>query len=439
MMKGASWIRDHRFYDRLRTRLVIGTLLAVVSLSLGGCSTSTSSTPAAKITVDFWNGLTGSDKPAVDGVVADFNASQSQITVVNNAMPWDTLKQKTLSSIAANTGPSVLSIDDNEIAQYVTAGAIQPLDDFYGKGKLDDQNLVKSAVNATAVKGSKYGIPLMFFTIMLYWNKDLFAKAGYDHPPATWDEFKQMASKLTVAKSGQGKPDQYAIAIADHAGTQAIQSLLWNSGGGVFSADGTTTKLDDPATLAGLNFWIGLIRDQHISPIGLTGADADALFQSGKAAMLFEGPWVAPTFKGAGLNFGVARTPAGPAGQYTMAGSIAFAVPSNIDPKVKQAVYQFAAYWNGRSQQATYVSKTGFPSTRSDLKSSDFGNNPFPALFGDPAVTSASRFYTVGVRNGPKIDNDVFVPALQKALNGQGSVEDIFRKAQQDAQAINKG
>jgi multiple sugar transport system substrate-binding protein len=417
-----------------RHRIGMIAVFAAVSLILVGCS---SGSPAAeKVSVAFWNGLTGSDKPAVDAMVSAFNASQSRITVVNNAMPWDTLKQKALSSIAANAGPSVLSIDVNEIGQYVDAGAIQPLGDFYGKGKLDDKNLVKSAVDATAVKGSKYGIPMTYFTIMLYWNKDLFARAGYDHPPATWDEFKEMASKLTVYKTGSSKPDQYAIALADHDGTQAFQSLLWNSGGGVFSADGTRTTLDDPATLAGLNFWIGLVRNQHISPIGLTGADADALFQSGKAAMLFEGPWVAPTFKNAGINFGVARTPKGPAGQYTLAGSIAFGVPSNINSQVKQAVYEFAAFWNGRSKQATYVSSTGFPSTRSDLGPADFGSNPFPGIFGDPAVTSASRMYTAGVRNGTKIDTTVFVPALQKALNGAGSVDDLFRQAQQDAMAV---
>lgn len=424
------------FINRHRIGLI--ALVAAASLSLVGCS-SGSSSPPAHVTVSFWNGLTGSDKPSVDAMVSAFNASQSRITVVNDAMPWDTLFQKALPSIAANAGPSVMSVDVNMIGQYVDAGALQPLDDFYGKGKLDDQNLVKSAVNATAVKGSKYGIPLSFFTIMLYWNKDLFAKAGYDHPPATWDEFKEMASKLTITKPGSTKPDQYAIALADHDGTQAFQSLLWNSGGGVFSADGTKPTLDDPATLAGLNFWIGLVRNQHISPIGATGADADALFQSGKAAMLFEGPWVAPTFKNAGLNFGVARTPKGPAGQYTLAGSLSFGVPSNIKSDVKQAVYEFAAFWNSRSKQATYVSTTGFPSTRSDLKASDFASNPFPGIFGDPAVTSASRMYTVGVRNGTKIDTTVFVPALQKALNGVGSVDDLFRQAQKDALAIDNG
>jgi len=417
--------------------LIAASVAVVVALGLSGCQATTDAGSDSKITLQFWNGLTGSDKTSVDGLVADYNASQDEVEVVSTAMPWDVLKQKLLTSVASGDGPDVVSIDTSDLAQYVEAGALQPVDDFYGSGLLDDENLVGAAVDATELGGEKYGIPLNFFTEMLYWNKDMFAAAGYDHAPATWDEFAEMAKKLTVDADGDGTPEQYAIALGDHDTVPMFQPLLWNTGGGIVSDDGTAALLDDPATLDAINFWVDQVRNQKVSPIGMNGPDADALFQSGKAAMELCGPWVAPTIVDAGINVGVARTPAGPSGdQFSLAGTVSFTVPAGVDDATKEAVYDFAAFWNGKDQQVKYSTETGFPSTRSDITADDITDNPFPAIFGDPDVTSEAKVFLAGVHNGSQINTEVFVPALQKALNGEGTVEELFATAQKDATAL---
>lgn len=416
----------------------LGVAVLAASVALGAPGPAESASPAAteQLTIEFWNGLTGTDKDSVDRLVAQFNDGQDGVEVVSVPMPWDVLKQRLLSSIAAGEGPDVVSIDTADLAQFVDAGALQPVDDFYGSGLLDDENLVQAAVDSTMLNGERYGIPLNFFTSMLYWNKDIFAEAGYDAPPASWDEFAEMAPDLTVDEDGDGTPEQYAIALADHDTVPMFQPLLWNAGGGVVSDDGSTALLDDPATLEALNFWVDQVIDSNVSPIGMNGPDADALFQSGKAAMELVGPWVAPAFEDAGLNFGVARTFAGPDGRYSLAGTVSFTIPTTASDEVKQAVYEFAAFWNAYDQQAQFSSETGFPSTRSDLTSEDFGDNPYPAIFGDPAVTSEARVYLAGVTNGSEINNTIFVPTLQRALNGEGTVEELFTAAQEQAQAL---
>lgn len=416
--------------------LAIAAIATTTALSLSGCSTGGDDTGSGPIKLEFWNGLTGSDKTSVDELVADFNASQDEIEVTSTAMPWDVLKQKLLASIASGDGPDVVSIDTADLAQFVEAGALQPVDDFYGSGKLDDENLVTAAVDATSLGGEKYGIPLNFFTEMLYWNKDMFAAAGYDAPPATWDEFAEMAEKLTIDADGDGTPEQYAIALGDHDTVPMFQPLLWNTGGGIVSDDGTTALLDDPKTLDALNFWVDQVKNRKVSPIGMNGPDSDALFQSGKAAMELCGPWVAPAIEDAGINFGVAQTFAGPDGRFSLAGTVSFTVPANVSDDVKDAVYDFAAFWNGKDQQVKYASQTGFPSTRSDVTAADITDNPYPAIFGDPAVTKDAKVFLAGVHNGAQINTEVFVPALQRALNGEGTVEEIFTAAQKEAEAL---
>lgn len=420
-------------------RRSLAAMVAIAALALAGCSSGDDGSEgenAGPIRIEFWNGLTGPDKAAVAELVASFNDSQSEVEVVSTALPWDVLKQKLLTSIASGKGPDVVSIDTADLAQFVEAGALQPVDDFYGNGMLDDENLVEAAVEATELSGKRYGIPLNFFTEMLYWNKKLFAKAGYDRPPATWDEFAEMARKLTIDKDGDGTPEQYAIALADHDTVPMFQPLLWNTGGGVVSDDGTKALLDDPATLEALEFWVDQVRDGKVSPIGMNGPDADALFQSGKAAMELCGPWAAPTIEEAGIDVGVAPTFAGPAGRVSLAGTVSFSIGAHVDEDVKNAVYEFAAFWNAKEQQIRFSSQTGFPSTRSDITADDIADNPYPAIFGDPEVTSEAKVFLAGVHNGAQINTTVFVPALQRALNGKGTVEELFTAAQKEAQAL---
>lgn len=427
---------------RTRRPAVLLAIAATAGLALSGCSGSPStgspsSTGAGgNVTVQFWNALTGSDKAAVDDTVAQFNKSQSNITVVSTVLPADVLEQKLLSSIASGKGPSTVALDTAVTAQYVSAGALEPVDDFYTDHSDVAGKLVSSAVNATKLNGKSYGVPLNFFTAMLYWNKDLFKKAGLDSPPASWEEFAADAKKLTVDKNGDGTPEQYAIALADHQTLPMYEPFLWNTGGGVVSDDGKKALLSDPATLKALQFWVDEVRKDKVSPIGLGGADADKLFTSGKAAMEIVGPWAAPTVKDAGINFGVARTFAGPTSRTSLAGSEAFGVPTGTPDNVKKAVYTFAAYWNSNPVQARYSSTTGFPSTRTDVTAKETGGNPYPALFGDPTLTANSKVFLAGVNNGSTIDSTVFIPALQKALNGKGSVTELFTAANAQAQAL---
>src|SRR6218665_3952786 len=150
-------------HSRRTGALAITAIALTTALALTGCTADGGDTASGPVKLEFWNGLTGSDKASVDELVADFNASQDEIEVTSTAMPWDVLKQKLLASIASGDGPDVVSIDTADLAQFVEAGALQPVDDFYGSGRLDDENLVAAAVDATELSGEKYGIPLNFF------------------------------------------------------------------------------------------------------------------------------------------------------------------------------------------------------------------------------------------------------------------------------------
>jgi multiple sugar transport system substrate-binding protein len=428
--------------NRRRATLVAGVAVsAAVALVLSGCAgagsqSASTNDPDAKVTLDFWNGFTGPDGPALQKVVDDFNASQDRVTVKTNIMPWDTLYQKVLTAAAGKDGPDIVAMSASRLPQFIDQGLYQPLDDYYSNADFESDALAPAAVDASMFDGKNYGVPVNIATMLMYYNKDLFTAAGLDpeKPPTTWDEFAAMVPKLTVDADGDGKPEQYAIALADHETVPMYQPFLWNAGGGVVSDDGKTSELGSEGSLEALNYWVDLVRNQKASPIGLAGADADKLFTTGKAAIEIVGPWMTAGFNEAGLNFGLAPAFSGPTDDVTLADVVSMSVPESADETTKQAAYEFFAYWNSKEGQTTWAEGSGFPPTRPDV-AGDITGNPYPAVFGAADILDNSKVLLAGVAAGGTITTTIFEPALQKALNGEGTVDELFTAASKEVQA----
>ena len=388
------------------------------------------------VTVAFWNGFTGPDRAAVEGLVQQYNESQDEVEIDMEISPWDVFFQKLLPSIAAGKGPDLMAMDSVQLPQYASRGVLKPMDSYYEDPEAEADTLVPSAVDATEWDGTRYGVPMNFTTLLLYWNKDMFREAGLDpeSPPANWDEFEEAARKLTVDDNGDGRPEQYGLAIADHATIAMWPILFWGNGGGVVSEDGTTAELGDPETIEAMDRWGTLVREERIAPIGLAGADADKLFQSKKAAMEIVGPWMTTGFEDAGIDFGLAPPPAGPAGPVTLGTSVSFAVNAKSSDEAAAGAEDFIRFWNSEESQVYWSVNSGFPPNRTDIEASALAENPYVAEFGKPA--DQARFYLAGVKEFSKVNETLFEPALQKVLNGEGSASEIFPATAEEIQAV---
>jgi multiple sugar transport system substrate-binding protein len=391
------------------------------------------------VKVAFWNGFTGPDRAAVEGLVKQFDDAHKDISIDMTISPWDVFFQKLLPSIAAGKGPDLMAMDSVQLPQYATRGVLAPMDDYYDDASTESDKLVQTAVDATEWDGTRYGVPMNFTTLLLYWNKDMFKAAGLDPetPPKDWAEFQSDAKKLTVDQNGDGKPEQYGLAIADHATIAMWPILFWGNGGGVVSEDGKTATLGDPKTMEAMDQWGKLVREDHIAPIGLAGADADKLFQSKKAAMEIVGPWMTTGFKDAGIDFGLAAPPAGPAGQVTLGTSVSFAINKKSSGRTADAAREFIKFWNSHDSQVYWAVHSGFPPNRTDITADQLSENPYVSAFGAPA--DQSRFFLAGVKEFTKVNEDIFEPALQKVLNGKGSAAEVFPPASKEIQSVLDG
>jgi multiple sugar transport system substrate-binding protein len=425
-------------------RRALAVLAVAAMLVLAGCAgrgqeSNEGDSGSGPVTLKFWNGFTGPDRPAVEELVKRFNDSQDKAKIQMEIMPWDVFFDKLLPSLSSGAGPDIAGMDTAQVPQYAVKKALKPLDDYYSQPGNETDKLVASAVQGATFNGTKYSVPMNFTTLLLYWNKDMFKQAGLDpdKPPADWDQFADYAKKLTKDTNGDGKPEQYGLAIADHATIAMWPILFWQNGGGVVSEDGKQATLGDPATIEAASHWVDLVRNDKIAPIGLAGADADKLFQSKKAAMEIVGPWMTTGFKDAGIDFGLAMPPAGPKETVTLGTSVGFTVSAKADQRKTEAAYEFFKFWNSKESQVYWSVHSGFPPNRTDISASELKENPYVAAFGAPA--DRSRFYLSNVQEFQKVNETIFEPTLQRVLNGKATAQDAFPKASSEIQAVLDG
>jgi ABC-type glycerol-3-phosphate transport system substrate-binding protein len=290
---------------------------------------------------------------------------------------------------------------------------VQSLDDAYSKGLLDKNVIPSAFVDMATINGHVYAAPMTLTPIMLFYNKTMFQQAGIAQPPATMDDlWKDAATLTTTGANGQ----QYGLMLADHGVVQWWAILANGYGGGILSPDGKQSMLTDPHTVAAFKAVSDAQTSKQISPVGVSGADGDQIFQTQKAAMLINGPWVTAGFTKAGLQYDAVPIPVGPSGKPTtlLAGAILVVAKGS---KHANEAFQFMQYWNSKDSQAIYANGAGSSPARTDMTDMLSKDNPFPAKFA--AQLATGQFYLAGLKNESQADMDIIAPAVQAILRGE--------------------
>lgn len=424
----------HRWRRGIIAALVTTTTAAFGLTACG--SGGNASSPNGTVTLSFWNGLTGPDRPAVEHLVSDFNASHPKIHISMQIMPWDVLYQKLLPAYGAHKGPDLVGMDSNQIPVYASKGVLKPIDDIFSEG-VQKSTIVAPALTAGTFDGKTYGVPIENTPVLLYYNKKMFAAAGLnpDKPPATWAEWAADAKKLTKGSGPDGKPTQYGLAFGVHDTIEVMPILMWEADGGILSSDGKQVLLDNSGSKQAVQYWADLIAKDHVSPIGLSGADADKLIQSGTAAMEVNGPWATTGYKDAGIDYGLAPVPTGPNGkQITLGNTTSLALNAGADDAKMKALAEFYKYWIANDSQTYFALHTGFPPLTTTVPASALSSNPDVGMFAKYA--GDARGLAPGQPNFASIQGEVFDPTLEKILNDPSSTDAQLSSAAKQVQSL---
>lgn len=419
----------------MKKSLTLLTAVAAASLVLTSCSgtgAGSEKKEGSKAELTFWHGYTEADGKVLNKIVEDFNASQSEVSIKVQTNPWSVIDDTLLPALSSGKGPDIVAMPAERLPVYADKGAFAELDDLYKDPNSNLDKLVPAAADMETVNGHKYGVPSGFVPLAMFYNKDLFAKAGITAPPATWNEWIAAAKKLTVDANGDGTPEQFGLGLPDHAtvANGVWPSLFYGNGGDIVK-DGKAV-VDSPENAETLKTWVDAIRNDKISPSGLDGIAGDKLFSSGKAAMYLGGPWMSSIAKENNIDYGIAAVPAGPKEQAASAIGVSMAITNQKDDSKAAAARKFFSYFLQKEQATAWSLGSGWPPLRSDIPAADVAANPVVE-----ALTKQSEFgrpLLPGVVNST--DTLTAVDKLtQRAVAGE-NVQDLLSETQAAIQKI---
>lgn len=298
---------------RKRRRLAIGAVclsvaLAVVIGQSAAIAAKTASGRKVTLTYGLW---ATSFEPSFEAAAKKFHQKNPNITVKFVYTPFPDYFTKLNTEISSKSAPDLFWLENVQYPLYAHNHALANLANYgVSVKKLAAGGIPSHLLTPYESKGALYAVPHQTITCGLYYNKALFAAAGVAVPTDkwTWADVTAAAAKLTNKSTGV-----YGLVSPEWDQCNYFQTME-QAGADIVSPNGKTSDFGSAAGIAGLNFWVNLVKDGSSPSLSaLTDTPSDSWFTSGKSAMIYSGPWNAPTYtqSSVGPNVRVVELPKG--------------------------------------------------------------------------------------------------------------------------------
>lgn len=272
----------------IRRAKTLGAVVVIASLTLVGCTAAEEPAPVeATGEITFWSALGG-----MADVVAAFNDSQDDITVTYEEIPNGNNGgyAKLAAAISAGDGPDVAGIEYYALPQFVTAGTLQPVGEFFGEeatAKFSD-----SVTNLVTLGGEVYGLPYDAPPMIAWYRADVLESAGVE-VPETWEDFEAAAIAVKEAN-----PDQYLASFFPNEAAW-FAGLAAQAGANWFTAedDAWTVDINGAETTDVADYWQSLIDRDLVKVQNAFGEGWTADLGSGTVAGALMASWSATSIR----------------------------------------------------------------------------------------------------------------------------------------------
>lgn len=244
-------------------------LSASTALGLAVALTACSGGDSDDQTLTYWasnQGASVEEDQEVLQPALDRFTEETGVEVELEVIPWSELYNRILTAVSSGDAPDVLNIGNTWAASLQETGAFVP---FEGED-LDAVGGEERYVSTSFATGGAEGqpptsVPLYGLSYALFYNPTMFEEAGIDEPPATWDEFVEVANELTTDTDDDGEIDQYGFAL--EGGNERENShmafifgqqqggALWGEAGPTFSSDEQVTAVKE---------WVDLMAEEEV-------------------------------------------------------------------------------------------------------------------------------------------------------------------------------
>jgi len=234
--------------------------------------------------------------------VFESQPENSDIAVEFIMAPMQSYYDKVQLMLASGTAPDVIRVNPDHFASYVRLGFFKDLEPFMqADATYNPDDIFKVARDRALYKGHHYGVGVLFTTMLCYYNKTLFQKAGvkdpwqrYEEHKWDWDDFLEAAKSLTVYDS-DGRPIQYGTNI--RGGVDNLCKFILGRGGQLVSPDGKLSLVNSPIAVDCVSWMNDLVWKWHVSPTLTQSALSVFEFESGRIAMELDSSGESPRLR----------------------------------------------------------------------------------------------------------------------------------------------
>lgn len=257
----------------------------VAALLAGSCAK-----PGDRVTLTVW--AMGAEGTAIVQFVPGFEKANPGIKVDVEQLPFAEAHQKLLTGFAGDSLPDMAQLGNSWLPEFEALGALAPLDArVAATPAIDRRDYFPGIWDASRIDGRLYGVPWYVDTRLLFYRRDLLKRAGFDHPPRDWAEWRR---QMVAIKRLVG-PGKFA-AIFPLNEYEPLEVLGLQQPEPMVTAD-ARANFENPGFERALAFYLGTVRSGLAPAIANTEiANIWDQFDRGDFSFYITGPWQLDAF-----------------------------------------------------------------------------------------------------------------------------------------------
>jgi multiple sugar transport system substrate-binding protein len=346
-------------------RVLRAFVVSMAAVAFAACGDSSADNGA--VTLRFW--AFGREGEVLQELMPEFERQNPGVRVRVQQIPWTAAHERLLTAYVGDATPDLAQVGNTWIPEFAALGALEPLDQWIARSSVIDSAAYFSGIwNTNLIGDTLFGIPWYVDTRVIFYRKDILARAGYRQMPTTWAEWRkcmEAIKRLSLPRAERGAaPDRYAIFLPTNEWAQPYV-LGMQAGSPLLDEQGRYGAFSGPAFRRAFDFYIGLFRAGLAPALGnIDIANVYQEFARGRFAMYITGPWNLGEFSRrlpAELQDAWSTAPLpGPSGDssgVSLAGGSSFAV-FRASPH-KEAAWRLVEYLSTTKQQERFHRLTG--------------------------------------------------------------------------------
>jgi multiple sugar transport system substrate-binding protein len=230
----------------------------------------------------------GREGEVVAALMSEFEASHPQIRVKVQQLPWTAAHEKLLTAFAGDATPDVCQLGNTWIPEFAALKALEPLDRYVAASPVVDAGDYFAGIWGTnQIDGALYGVPWYVDTRLLFYRRDLLARAGFSAAPTSWPEWQRMLAAVDRLAG----PDRFALLLPLNE-FEPLLALALQQDEPLLREDGRWGNFSGAGFRRALGFYLEMFQRGWAPALG-SAAIANVWYEFGRGRFAFyvSGPW----------------------------------------------------------------------------------------------------------------------------------------------------